>query len=65
MKHAKYTTKDLQAKLLEFGLSKAYAHQLSTGRRTPSMKMAGRLMNTYGLKPELWIELNRKYEATK
>lgn len=65
MKHAKHTTKDLQAKLLEFGLSKAYAHQLSTGRRTPSMKMAGQIMQKTGIKPEVWIELNRKYEATK
>lgn len=52
---------DLQDKLRQFGLSRSYAFLLVTGRRTPSMCLAGRLMNTYGYKPEMWIELNRKW----
>jgi plasmid maintenance system antidote protein VapI len=65
MKKQIFTTEELRDRLLSFGLSRSYAFLLSTGRRTPSMQLAGRLMNTYGLKPEFWIELNRKYKATR
>jgi plasmid maintenance system antidote protein VapI len=65
MKKQIFTTEELRDRLLSFGLSRSYAFLLSTGRRTPSMCLAGRLMNAYGLKPEFWIELNRKYKATR
>lgn len=65
MKKQAFTTEELRDRLLSFGLSRSYAFLLSTGRRTPSMQLAGRLMNTYGIKPDMWIELNRRYKTTK
>jgi plasmid maintenance system antidote protein VapI len=60
-----YTTDQLRDKLSQFNLSRSYVFLLSTGRRTPSMRLASRIMQEAGIKPEFWIELNRKYEATK
>jgi plasmid maintenance system antidote protein VapI len=60
-----YTTEQLRDKLSQFNLSRSYVFLLSTGRRTPSMRLASRIMQEAGIKPEFWIELNRKHEATK
>jgi hypothetical protein len=65
MKKRTYTTEQLRDKLDKLNLSRSYVFLLSTGRRTPSMKLASRIMQETGIKPEVWIELNRKYEATK
>jgi plasmid maintenance system antidote protein VapI len=65
MKKRTYTTDQLRDKLDKLNLSRSYVFLLSTGRRTPSMKMAGRIMQETGIKPEVWINLNKQYEATK
>ncbi len=65
MKKQTYTTEELQAKLKSFGLSRSYAFLLATGRRVPSLCMAGRIMSEFGIKPEFWIELNRSYKMEK
>ena len=63
MKKQTYTTEELQAKLKQLGLSRSYAFLLATGRRVPSLCMAGRIMSELGIKPEFWIELNRSYKT--
>jgi plasmid maintenance system antidote protein VapI len=63
MKKRTYTTDQLRDKLSQFNLSRSYVFLLSTGRRTPSMKLASRIMQEHGIKPEFWIELNRQYQC--
>jgi len=65
MKKRTYTTDQLRDLLDKYDLSRSYVFLLSTGRRIPSMKLAKRIMQDYGIKPDFWIEHNRKYEATK
>jgi plasmid maintenance system antidote protein VapI len=65
MKKRTYTTDQLEQVLRKFNLSRSYVFLLSTGRRTPSMKLASRIMQETGIKPEVWINLNKQYEATK
>ena len=65
MKKRTYTTEQLEQVLRKFSLSRSYVFLLSTGRRTPSMKLASRIMQETGIKPEVWINLNKQYEATK
>jgi plasmid maintenance system antidote protein VapI len=63
MKKRTYTTDQLEQVLRKFNLSRSYVFLLSTGRRTPSMKLASRIMQETGIKPEVWIELNRQYQC--
>jgi|LakMenEpi03Aug12_release.lakeMendotaPanAssembly.Ray.scaffolds.fasta_scaffold1912157_2 hypothetical protein len=65
MKKRTYTTEQLRDKLNKLDLSRSYVFLLSTGRRIPSMKLARRIKQETGINLEFWIELNRKYEATK
>jgi hypothetical protein len=65
MKKRTYTTEQLRDKLDKLNLSRSYVFLLSTGRRTPSMNLASRIMQETGIKPEVWIDLNKQYEATK
>jgi antitoxin component HigA of HigAB toxin-antitoxin module len=55
--------RELQAKLVSGGMSKAFAYQLATGRRTPSMKLARRLHTELGISPMVWIDLSERKEA--
>jgi plasmid maintenance system antidote protein VapI len=55
--------RDLQTTLVSGGLSKAFAYQLATGRRSPSMEMARRLHKELGISPMVWIDLSERKEA--
>jgi plasmid maintenance system antidote protein VapI len=63
MKKRTYTTDQLRDLLEQYNLSRSYVFLLSTGRRTPSMKLAKRIMQDCGIKPDFWIELNRQYQC--
>ena len=65
MRRQLHDQKSLETKLSKYNFSRSYVFLLSTGRRTPSMKLAKRIMQEHGIKPEFWIDLNKKYEATK
>ena len=50
----------LQAKLVANGMSKAFAHQIATGRRMPSLKLAQRLYLELGINPMEWKKRDGK-----
>ena len=56
MKKITQAQKDLQARMIAYGISKPYAHQLATGRRLPSMDLAKRLYRDLGISPMFWME---------
>lgn len=47
---------DLKATDLQrIGVSKPYAHQLLTGLRTPSLKLAVQVEAEFGIPPKAWL----------
>ena len=52
--------KTLQNKLVENGMNKAFAHQLATGRRMPSLKLAQQLYLQLGIDPMQWRKRDGK-----
>ena len=54
MKLITETEKILQNRLVAHGMNKAFAHQLATGRRMPSLKLAQKLYLELGIDPMTW-----------
>lgn len=42
--------------LQRIGVSKPYAHQLISGLRTPSLKLALQIEEEFGVPPRAWLE---------
>lgn len=48
----------LRRRLMEIGVSQAYASELSNGKRAPKLELAGRICDQIGIPVDAWVHGN-------
>jgi transcriptional regulator with XRE-family HTH domain len=58
-----YSPKEFSRQLVDLGISRAFASQLATGRRTPSMSLAMSICDRLEISLDVWRDVQNHSQA--